>query len=114
MVFPLSVSDTAVEGLFRRTRPVRGWGGHSGRVLVAPGRAPLHRPEPGAQYLQAADRTPVLDCGHDRNPGPDRLRDRKSTRLNSSHVRISYAVFCLKKKTQYTHDWSTSSAEYKC
>src|SRR3989442_8555034 len=27
-----------------------------------------------------------------------RLQDRKSTRLNSSHVRISYAVFCLKKK----------------
>src|SRR5690349_22898969 len=27
-----------------------------------------------------------------------RLRDRKSTRLNSSHVEISYAVFCLKKK----------------
>src|SRR5690554_7381772 len=26
------------------------------------------------------------------------FRDRKSTRLNSSHVRISYAVFCLKKK----------------
>src|SRR5690554_7267192 len=26
-------------------------------------------------------------------------KDRKSTRLNSSHVRISYAVFCLKKKT---------------
>src|SRR3989442_3903932 len=28
------------------------------------------------------------------------LKDRKSTRLNSSHVRISYAVFCLKKKKQ--------------
>src|SRR5690554_7442994 len=27
-----------------------------------------------------------------------RVKDRKSTRLNSSHVRISYAVFCLKKK----------------
>src|SRR3989442_3185535 len=27
-------------------------------------------------------------------------RDRKSTRLNSSHVRISYAVFCLKKNTR--------------
>ena len=27
--------------------------------------------------------------------------DRKSTRLNSSHANISYAVFCLKKKTQY-------------
>src|SRR5256885_6099433 len=30
--------------------------------------------------------------------GPDRPRDRKSTRLNSSHLVISYAVFCLKKK----------------
>src|SRR5436305_10971798 len=28
--------------------------------------------------------------------------DRKSTRLNSSHVRISYAVFCLKKKNSYS------------
>src|SRR3989442_10823193 len=33
------------------------------------------------------------DGGHARSG-----RDRKSTRLNSSHVRISYAVFCLKKK----------------
>src|SRR5436309_8466780 len=30
--------------------------------------------------------------------GEQRLLDRKSTRLNSSHVKISYAVFCLKKK----------------
>src|SRR5204863_6052632 len=30
----------------------------------------------------------------------DNLGDRKSTRLNSSHVEISYAVFCLKKKTR--------------
>src|SRR5207245_7117442 len=29
------------------------------------------------------------------------MRDRKSTRLNSSHGSISYAVFCLKKKTKY-------------
>src|SRR5690554_7187242 len=31
----------------------------------------------------------------------DQVADRKSTRLNSSHVRISYAVFCLKKKKKY-------------
>src|SRR2546430_5941060 len=31
-------------------------------------------------------------------PGPRYNRDRKSTRLNSSHSQISYAVFCLKKK----------------
>src|SRR5690606_41351582 len=30
--------------------------------------------------------------------------DRKSTRLNSSHVKISYAVFCLKKKTKGRHE----------
>src|SRR5256886_7430434 len=32
-------------------------------------------------------------------PPPARARDRKSTRLNSSHGQISYAVFCLKKKS---------------
>src|SRR3712207_6868499 len=31
------------------------------------------------------------------------LQDRKSTRLNSSHANISYAVFCLKKNHKYTH-----------
>src|SRR3712207_7005616 len=31
-----------------------------------------------------------------------RAADRKSTRLNSSHAHISYAVFCLKKKTSFT------------
>src|SRR3712207_8702815 len=31
------------------------------------------------------------------------VRDRKSTRLNSSHANISYAVFCLKKKKQINH-----------
>src|SRR5258707_10154732 len=35
--------------------------------------------------------------GRDRKAGGE-IQDRKSTRLNSSHVRISYAVFCLKKK----------------
>src|SRR5438034_501698 len=38
---------------------------------------------------------PALHGGADR-----RRRDRKSTRLNSSHTVISYAVFCLKKKSQ--------------
>src|SRR5688572_32647641 len=31
---------------------------------------------------------------------PDLLQDRKSTRMNSSHSQISYAVFCLKKKNK--------------
>src|SRR3712207_7311619 len=32
------------------------------------------------------------------------MTDRKSTRLNSSHANISYAVFCLKKKKKYKND----------
>src|SRR5256885_17253498 len=35
-------------------------------------------------------------------PSSTRPRDRKSTRLNSSHLVISYAVFCLKKKKKYS------------
>src|SRR5438132_9509269 len=41
--------------------------------------------------------------------GPPVMQDRKSTRLNSSHTVISYAVFCLKKKThiliKISGDW---------
>src|SRR5690625_6111200 len=40
-----------------------------------------------------ADREAVMALGH------ELAEDRKSTRLNSSHVAISYAVFCLTKKT---------------
>src|SRR3712207_8083792 len=40
-------------------------------------------------------------------------RDRKSTRLNSSHANISYAVFCLKKKT-HTHIASSTICTHLC
>src|SRR5256885_8626571 len=40
---------------------------------------------------------------HD-DPEAAAVSDRKSTRLNSSHLVISYAVFCLKKKTYNAHD----------
>src|SRR5690625_5990257 len=43
----------------------------------------------------------VLEPVEEVEPGPvPGAQDRKSTRLNSSHVAISYAVFCLKKKKQ--------------
>src|SRR5687768_17877167 len=43
--------------------------------------------------------SPLLDCGRGGLIEAERQRlDRKSTRLNSSHGYISYAVFCLKKK----------------
>src|SRR2546428_10381964 len=44
--------------------------------------------------------------------GQGSRRDRKSTRLNSSHDQISYAVFCLKKKITHTHLSGASSTRY--
>src|SRR5262247_4498199 len=41
-------------------------------------------------------------CRNPHRDRPWRWRDRKSTRLNSSHLGISYAVFCLKKKKKKT------------
>src|SRR5690242_20951272 len=44
--------------------------------------------------------------GGDAAGADDAAGDRKSTRLNSSHMSISYAVFCLKKKKKYKHNKS--------
>src|SRR5690606_41991373 len=51
---------------------------------------------PGRIHGQIPDRNQVFHCCLTVG---ERSGDRKSTRLNSSHVKISYAVFCLKKKT---------------
>src|SRR5690348_17468648 len=72
--------------LFRSPPPAPSW-----RRLTANGLAGSDRPEhdPGGRAVTAVQ----LDrqAAH---------RDRKSTRLNSSHPSISYAVFCLKKKKE--------------
>src|SRR3712207_8855415 len=57
----------------------------------------------GARYASCIHRPvdeSVRPRGGDRESRP---LDRKSTRLNSSHANISYAVFCLKKKKQKQH-----------
>src|SRR5690606_40748557 len=53
----------------------------------------------GARWTNCAANCPRWPPTTPDSCGP---RDRKSTRLNSSHVKISYAVFCLKKKKK-TH-----------
>src|SRR2546422_7281519 len=63
------------------------FGGHRGRGELGPGR--------GDVALHFVERRHVV-------------RDRKSTRLNSSHGYISYAVFCLKKKK--TTGWALTHA----
>src|SRR3712207_7520595 len=52
---------------------------------------------PGACLVLRIDHHPQAFSGAEVDTLTDRL-DRKSTRLNSSHANISYAVFCLKKK----------------
>src|SRR5690348_17949802 len=55
-----------------------------------------HRGRPGGQRLLGRAHNETCSAPSRRFAAP--LRDRKSTRLNSSHPSISYAVFCLKKK----------------
>src|SRR2546430_12612192 len=68
-------------------------------------RSPRSWPRQGGTYGTSDDvRSPLWRHENRRLQCVDRLRfvdrrDRKSTRLNSSHSQISYAVFCLKKKT---------------
>src|SRR5438270_10915058 len=52
----------------------------------------------GAQDVLALARHLERKADAPRQLGAEVVRDRKSTRLNSSHSQISYAVFCLKKK----------------
>src|SRR5258705_9958039 len=86
--------------LFPYTTLFRSLGGELERVHARLGgaflRATLHADEVGDR-----DRGQEPDDQHDDHQLDQRepsLPDRKSTRLNSSHLGISYAVFCLKKK----------------
>src|SRR5690606_40505819 len=56
------------------------------------GMARMHHPQEEEQKPEGGS--------EDGTTGREQGADRKSTRLNSSHVKISYAVFCLKKKTE--------------
>src|SRR5436309_11656741 len=58
------------------------------------------RGAPGRDELRTVVRTEDDVRVTDVRGAYDGAKDRKSTRLNSSHVKISYAVFCLKKKKQ--------------
>src|SRR2546427_9521226 len=68
-------------------------------------------PAPNAQpRLDGESNLPTLDRRADERGWADSTpQDRKSTRLNSSHSQISYAVFCLKKKKNYSDPVSRHS-----
>src|SRR5690606_24763011 len=66
--------------------------------LVLMGR--LHHLGRSGARRRAAELLERFDLGHAAHRPVKTYSDRKRTRLNSSHVKISYAVFCLKKKKQ--------------
>src|SRR5690242_21323409 len=61
----------------------------------------------GVEFNFDIDFSKVLDPSF-MPPEPPPNLDRKSTRLNSSHMSISYAVFCLKKKKKYRYSADAS------
>src|SRR3989475_7740400 len=73
------------------------------RAADADGSWHLERRDPFADYRRAFNRAPhpIVAVGV-------AAEDRKSTRLNSSHSQISYAVFCLKKKKNSTENVKTN------
>src|SRR5687768_17821296 len=85
-LFPYTTSSDLEEEFLRDQAPVRP---HA-----------AERPVQHQEQGEAGD--DVEEKGEDGGVAliPDHLQDRKSTRLNSSHGYISYAVFCLKKKTR--------------
>src|SRR3712207_8395701 len=92
--------------LFPYTTLFRSDDAHRGRLGAVPRRgreAHRHRTDPLRTQADWALRAGLQLCVPTAVSAavPERLRptpDRKSTRLNSSHANISYAVFCLKKK----------------
>src|SRR3989449_5428049 len=77
--------------------------------------ANCHKPDPhGGQFRQRPDRGECASCHTVEGFKPAQFGvDRKSTRLNSSHGYISYAVFCLKKKKINILVTTTRSRSYR-
>src|SRR2546428_4650072 len=69
----------------------------------------LFRSIPWKIWMRSFSPSLTFTCTLTESPTPPAMRvDRKSTRLNSSHDQISYAVFCLKKKKIYTQTFHVS------
>src|SRR3712207_8295300 len=77
--------------LFRSIRPARAYRAIPARSKVRPVTTRSQPPSCGPSRHGRGTTTSV------------KCTDRKSTRLNSSHANISYAVFCLKKKKKHTN-----------
>src|SRR3989440_11378002 len=84
-------SDKPVLKSWEKTKPPLGWPRETDSLC------PKCVPEIRKEILEGSTAlSTLLDT-----EAPGQIKDRKSTRLNSSHDQISYAVFCLKKKKKH-------------
>src|SRR3712207_7133319 len=81
----------------RRPSGVSRWCGRGGRTRSPTVHPRLRR---SGTAVDGGDPGEEEDHHEEHDADDDQDRDRKSTRLNSSHANISYAVFCLKKKNR--------------
>src|SRR3712207_6222950 len=83
---------------------------------VAPPARPVVRRSSARTLAACPGSTPERPALRPAPPLPRRRGDRKSTRLNSSHANISYAVFCLKKKNNNIsyHSFGPLLPSYSC
>src|SRR5438034_6735102 len=89
-LFPYTTLFRSSDALEKAAQLCAAAGGHSPLVAGLSGVAARYAAASGGAAAAGRLRPP--------RAAPALLRDRKSTRLNSSHTVISYAVFCLKKK----------------
>src|SRR5690349_22480828 len=87
-------------------------------LFRSPAEAVEQSPRPEPRPRESAPREMPRQERPQRPPPPPRSEtvagDRKSTRLNSSHVEISYAVFCLKKKKKNKHKLTAVDIDETC
>src|SRR5690349_22226792 len=87
--------------LFPYTTLFRSLPGRSGAERASQYRASARAAPPAAKFDAAHKNGLRFQVARHQPARMSSPGDRKSTRLNSSHVEISYAVFCLKKKKKY-------------
>src|SRR5688572_31520833 len=98
-------NDTATPEIYTLSLPTLFRSGDSLRGRPGHGRVPWVESHTGA----GTDTSSASRVRHPHASG----RDRKSTRLNSSHSQISYAVFCLKKKKKNRNQQTNHNNQYK-
>src|SRR5690606_679682 len=93
-------NDPDRERILARPSDVEGLASSQFQQIISATLGSIARVQTGMMTASFENASGLANNGLGPRSGIPRQPDRKSTRLNSSHVKISYAVFCLKKKNK--------------